>query len=58
MTKMTKLQVRRMLTDIKTKTRKLWGATQSPRYASWLVMSTPDMVAIDKIIDKNLKRLG
>ena len=58
MPKMTKTQVKRMLLDIQKKAQKLWAADMGANRGGWMVMSTPDMVAIDKICKKNLKKLG
>ena len=49
--KMTKTQAKRAYLAIKQKARRLWGATTQSR-----VMSTQDMIAIEKICDKYLKK--
>jgi len=50
MAKMTKTQAKRGFIAIKQKARKLWTWSASPE------MSTQDMVAIEKICDKYLKK--
>ena len=49
MAKMTKTQTKRALNDIKSKAKRLWMFTSS--------MGTSDVVAIEKICDKYLKKL-
>jgi hypothetical protein len=49
MPKMTKTQTKRALNAIKTKAKRLWYFTST--------MSTNDVVAIEKICDKYLKKL-
>jgi len=54
MAKMTKAQAKRLLLAIDSKTKKIWlDWPPSTR----VIMGTKDMVAIEKIIQKNLKRL-
>jgi len=51
MTKMTKAQAKRMLHAIDSKAKRLWTDLN-------VAMSTADVIAINKIVAKNLKRLG
>lgn len=53
MAKMTKTQQKRAYLAIKQKCRRLWGISE---YFAVGTMSTQDMVAIEKICDKYLKR--
>jgi len=50
MAKMTKAQAKRSLKSIDSKSKKLWASADP--------FSTADMIAIEKIVRKNLKRLG
>jgi len=50
MAKMTKAQAKRLIKAIDSKSKKLWN--------NWEGFTTPDMIAIEKIVRKNLKRLG
>jgi hypothetical protein len=53
--RMTKAQARRLLEAIDSKTKKLWDISNHNRLG---LMPTQDMIAIEKIIKKNLKRLN
>lgn len=59
MAKMTKAQAKRMVRDIEAKTKKLytmnWG---SKNVTSNVIVSTPDMAAIEKLTAKWMKRIG
>jgi hypothetical protein len=57
MPKMTKAQIRRSLKMIKSKSRKLF-VVEVPGDRNKVVLRTNDIVAIDKIVDAALKRLG
>jgi len=50
MAKMTKAQAKRLLQAIDSKAKKLWSINS-------IGFSTPDMIAIEKIVAKNLKRI-
>ena len=52
MAKMTKAQAKRLLRAIDSKSKKLWFGLHMSSY-----ISTADMIAIEKIVAKNLKRL-
>lgn len=54
---MTKAQAKRLLRAIDSKSKKLWSPMTTNRVAG-TYMSTKDMIAIEKIVAKNLKRLG
>ena len=61
MARMTKAQAKRLLKAIDSKAHRLWDASSAPgsermNIRGWL--STADMIAIEKIVRKNLKRLG
>jgi len=58
MAKMTKAQAKRMVTDIRQKTSKLYLQSQS--YATWHsgIISVADMAAIEKLCAKWIKRIG
>tara|TARA_R110000824_G_scaffold289388_1_gene477973 strand:+ start:76 stop:237 length:162 start_codon:yes stop_codon:yes gene_type:complete len=53
MAKMTKAQAKRLLQAIDSKAKKLWAPNKD-----YTFMTTQDMIAIEKIIKKNLKRLN
>ena len=53
--RLTKTQVRRLFIAIKTKTRKLWSDSEKYSQDHW--MSTQDMIAIEKIINKHMRKL-
>jgi len=56
MAKMTKTQQKRAYLAIKQKARKVWlSGGQGTQQAGW-TMSTQDMIAIEKICDKYLKK--
>ena len=58
MARMTKTQVKRLYRSIKQKARKAWGEGSSMNDPSFVgTMSTNDMIAIEKICDKYLKKL-
>jgi len=50
MAKMTKAQAKRMLKSISSKANRLWFYESD-------IMSTPDLIIIDKIVTKYLKKL-
>jgi hypothetical protein len=50
---LTKAQAKRMLKAIDSKSKRLWGAGSSGP-----ILTTPDMIAIEKIVARTLKRLG
>jgi hypothetical protein len=52
MAKMTKTQKKRMVNDIRNKTQKLWVDAASG------IVNTADMVAIEKLCAKWMKRIG
>jgi len=52
MTKMTKAQAKRMLKSVDSKSKRLWSRVGGER------MTTVDMIAIEKIVSRCLKRLG
>jgi len=54
MPKMTKTQMRRAYLAIKQKSSKVWWGGNAPNVQ--YSMSTPDLLAIEKIVDKYLKR--
>lgn len=56
--KLTKTQMRRAYLAIKQKSTKVWEASNFPsgQWIGNIAMSTPDLVAIEKIVDKYLKR--
>jgi len=56
MAKMTKTQAKRSYLAIKQKARRLWGTPLGGRWATGIHMTTQDMIAIEKICDKYLKR--
>tara|TARA_R110002110_G_scaffold288093_1_gene502559 strand:+ start:1018 stop:1191 length:174 start_codon:yes stop_codon:yes gene_type:complete len=56
MAKMTKTQKRRALNDIVRKSKKIW--MQSSTGGSTYLLTFKDIEAIDKIIQRALKRLG
>ncbi len=56
MPKMTKTQVKRSYLAIKQKARNLWDVHQDVSARSLYGMSTQDMIAIEKICDKYLKK--
>jgi len=58
MPKLTKGQAKRLLKSMDSKAKKLWAADVSwaPRMGG--IMSTPDMITIEKIVGKYLKKLG
>jgi len=56
MPKMTKAQAKRSLIAIDAKARRLWSTGAIAGYPGWI--SGSDMMAIQKIVKKNLKRLG
>ena len=59
MAKMTKAQAKRMLQAIESKTKKVWSSQTVQQYASGNnYITTADMLAIEKICKRNLKRLG
>jgi len=58
MVRLTKAQAKRLLKAIDSKSKRLWSAQLSTFYDSPLLFSTPDMIAIEKIVARNLKRLG
>jgi len=56
--RLTKTQVRRLYLDILSKSRKLWNQDYViSSLASEQLMSTPDLVAIEKIVKKYLKKM-
>lgn len=59
MAHMTKAQARRMLKSIDSKAKRLWTVPQKNIASTTAsVMSTPDVIAIEKIVARCLKRLG
>ena len=52
--RLTKTEIKRLYAAILSKTKKLWLNTG---YQEGANMSTPDIIAIEKIINKYLKRL-
>lgn len=54
MAKITKAQARRLLKAIDSKTIRLW------KDGGWIpsIISTPDLIAIQKIVARSMKRLG
>jgi len=56
MAKMTKAQAKRLVRDIESKTRKLYF--QSTNTSMNDVVSIPDIVAIEKLCKKWMKRIG
>jgi len=61
MARLTKTQAKRMLKAIDSKSKRLWSAYGTPWVtgtAGGGLISTADMIAIEKIVARNLKRLG
>jgi len=54
MPKMTKTQAKRLLKAIDSKSKRLWSALDPTS----IIFPTADMIAIEKIVKRNLKRLG
>jgi len=57
MPKMTKAQSKKRLKEAKSKVKAVYMGV-GPLRTTFDAVSTPDMVAIEKIIDKCLKRIG
>ena len=57
MAKMTKTQIRRLYRDILGKSKKLWSISDGYQQKWGIGMSTPDYMAIEKIIHKYQKKL-
>jgi hypothetical protein len=55
MAKLTKAQAKRLLKSIDSKSKRLWG--RDTLTGQWH-LPTPDMIAIEKIVARCLKRLG
>jgi len=56
--RLTKTETKRLYAAILSKTKKLWAADAMASYlSSGTIMSTPDLVAIEKIIHKYQKKL-
>ena len=56
MAKMTKTQAKRAYLSIKQKARRLWGTPLGGAGPWGIAMTTQDMIAIEKICDKDLKK--
>lgn len=55
---LTKAQAKRLLKAIDSKSKRLWSAQLGKGMWATTVFSTPDMIAIEKIVARNLKRIG
>ena len=47
-----------MLEAIDSKAKRLWGSSSTRSYADHSLLNTADMISIQKIVARSLKRLG